>query len=480
MVLIPDEDGPVPVIIPRSEHNLSRSFISENALKVLRRLHRSGYIGYLAGGGVRDILLGREPKDFDIATSATPEQIKSLFRNAILIGRRFRIAHIRFRNEIIEVATFRAVETPGKDKSDTVPDNSETVPDTNETSGPIEKKFSGKKLPEGRIRSDDGLILRDNVWGSPPEDAFRRDFTINALYYNIADFSIIDYVGGMADLMNGRIRLIGDPEIRYREDPVRMIRAVRFAAKLGFNIDETTFNSLISMKEHILKANSSRLYEELKKLWLSEEAEKGYQMMRSAGLFDILFPEVESWLCSEEAPHTLDRHDLSEQRHPPLIKDPVSLQQDNYPHTFIGKAFQWVEDEIRDGRTVSAPLLFAILLGPPIFNKAAELQKAAGAKHPVIFKAVKELLKNIQERVLIPKRDAEALKTILYGEQRFPQIKGKRPYIWIKNRYFNDAFRYFKMKREIYGEDKELIEWWEKFIISIKADPGKQQSRFRS
>lgn len=446
MVLIPNLDDPVPVIIPRSEHNLSRALVSENALKVLRRLHRSGYIVYIAGGGVRDILLGREPKDFDIATSATPEQIKSLFRNAILIGRRFRIAHIRFRDEIIEVSTFRAVET-------FEPIDSETGLDIVETSESTEKKVSGKKLHEGRIHSDDGLILRDNVWGTPSEDVFRRDFTINALYYNIADFSVIDYVDGMADLMAGRIRLIGDPEIRYREDPVRMLRAIRFAAKLGFKIDEVTFDSLISMKEHILKANSSRLYEELKKLWLSEEAEKGYQMMRRTGLFDILFPEVESWLCNEE---------------------------EGYPHTLIGKAFQWIEDETREGRALPASLLFAILLGPPVLKRANELQEAADLKHPVIFKAVKDLLKSIQERVLIPKRDTESLKAILYGEQRFPQIRGKRPYVWRRNRYFNDSFRYFKMKREIYGEDKELIDWWEEFIITNKVDQAKQHDRLRS
>jgi poly(A) polymerase len=182
---------------------ISRSNISPNALKVLYRLRSAGFDGYLVGGGVRDMLLGREPKDFDVATNAKPEEVKKLFRNCLLIGRRFRLAHVRFENEIVEVATFRA-QGNGEDEED--------------------------------ARSETGRILRDNVYGTLEEDAWRRDFTVNALYYNIQDFSVVDYAGGMADLQSGILRLMGEPEQRYREDPVRMLRAVRFAAKLGFRI----------------------------------------------------------------------------------------------------------------------------------------------------------------------------------------------------------------------------------------------------
>ena len=200
-----------PVVIPRPAHNVSRADISPNAVKVLYRLRDAGHRACLVGGGVRDLLLGREPKDFDIATDARPEQVHALFRNCRLIGRRFRLAHVQFGQEIIEVATFRACGEIG-----------------DEGDGPAVE------------RTKDGRILSDNVYGSIEDDAWRRDFTINALYYDIADFAVLDYVGGMTDLEAGLIRLIGDPGERYHEDPVRMLRAVRFAAKLGFRLDPAT------------------------------------------------------------------------------------------------------------------------------------------------------------------------------------------------------------------------------------------------
>lgn len=433
MTKLPTDSKEDATIIPRPDHNVSRKLISENAIKVLRRLNRYGFTAYLAGGGVRDIVLGREPKDFDIVTSATPEEIKKTFRNAILIGRRFRIAHVRFHGEIIEVSTFRALqkteepELPEEARADTGTDIDSSEDETG-------KK---RKIPiEGRLQSEDGLILRDNVWGSPEEDAFRRDFTVNALFYNMQDFSIIDHVGGMKDLLAGRLKLIGEPELRYREDPVRMLRAVRFAAKLGFIIESDSLEPITELKEDILKANPSRLYEELQKLWISDEAEKGYQLMRSTGLFATLFPEVDEWLETED---------------------------DAYPHTFLGSAFEWIEEEIRQGRKVSPALLFAIILSGPIIKRAKELQEKTGAKFPVIFPVVKSLITLVRERISIPKRDTEAIKAILYGEQRFPQTRGKRPHAWLRNPGFTDAFRFFKMKKTIEGEDKELIEWWEQF-----------------
>lgn len=423
-----------PTIIPRSDHTLSRKRISDNALKVLKRLYRHGYNAYLAGGGVRDILLGREPKDFDIVTDATPEELKKLFRNCILIGRRFRIAHIRFRGEIIEVSTFRALRLPEEEEAGAVEPARE---------GAEEAKESRRRPLEGRLQTEEGLILRDNVWGTPEEDAFRRDFTVNALFYNIADFSIIDYTGGMDDLMAGRLRLIGEPRVRYREDPVRMLRAIRFAAKLGFTIESETLEPVRELKEHILNANAVRLYEELQKLWLSDEAEKGYQLMRSTGLFGVLFPEVDEWLGEEE---------------------------DSYPHTFLGRAFQWIEDETGEGRDVSPALLFAILLSGPIMRRAKELQKEAGSRFPAVFPAVKEVVDSIRERISIPKRDAEALKAILYGEQRFPQMRGKRPFAWRRNLHFEDAFRYFVMKDEIGDGNKEIVVWWKRFLKSDRME----------
>jgi len=441
MMLIDKNDLPSPVIVPRSGHMVTRKLISENALKVLRRLNSQGYTAYLAGGAVRDILLGREPKDFDIVTSATPEEVKSVFRNAFLIGRRFRIAHIRFRDEIIEVSTFRALHDPEAPEVE-----AEALPTTEE-----DIKDTKRKPMEGRLHTEAGLILRDNVWGSPAEDACRRDFTVNTLFYNLKDFSVIDYAGGLEDLKAGKLRLIGDPEERYREDPVRMLRAVRFAAKLGFTIDGPSLTPISELKEYILSANPSRLYEELKKLWLSDEAEKGYQLMRTTGLFGVLFPETEKWL---------------------------DLEEDGYPHTFLGRAFQWVEDEVRSGREVSVPLLFAIILCGPIMAKARSIQEAAGHKLPAIFPAVKELVSGIQSRISIPRRDTEAIKAILYGEQRFPQIRGKRPFAWVKNQYFSDAFRYFKMKNSLEGDGGGLLEWWDKFLETAEPwSPPKRDSR---
>ncbi|MFB6260599.1 MAG: polynucleotide adenylyltransferase PcnB, partial [Thiohalorhabdaceae bacterium] len=221
----------------RPEHNVSRSSIWENALKVLYRLHRSGYQAHLVGGSVRDLLLGREPKDYDVATDATPEEVRDVFRNCRLIGRRFRLAHVYFKDGVVEVATFRG---SGSD-----PDG------------------------EAKKRSEDGMILRDNVYGSLEEDACRRDFTVNALYYNIADFSVLDYVGGADDLRAGRVRLIGDPEQRYCEDPVRMLRAVRFAAKLGFFIEAGTAAPIPSMSSLLEGVPPARLFEEVNKLFLA-------------------------------------------------------------------------------------------------------------------------------------------------------------------------------------------------------------------
>ena len=284
-----------PRVIPRAEHTLSRSHISPNALRVLYRLKDAGFQGFLVGGCVRDLLLGMEPKDFDVATDALPDQVKRLFRNSRLVGRRFRLAHVFFGQEIIEVATFRAATAPSQGEeplADADPEDGEApeldedpeLPGEGVGDSGEEASGGGEAAPgrtfgrEGRPSLDDGSermfdatgrILRDNVYGTIDEDVWRRDFTANSLYYNIADFSIWDYVGGVEDIAARRLRLIGDPETRFREDPVRMLRAARFEAKLGFEIEPETAEPIGRLRELLGGVPPARLFDEMLKLFLT-------------------------------------------------------------------------------------------------------------------------------------------------------------------------------------------------------------------
>ncbi|NLG58784.1 MAG: polynucleotide adenylyltransferase PcnB, partial [Gammaproteobacteria bacterium] len=263
-------NAPVPQLrtIPRDRHPISRKDISSAALRVLYRLREGGHEAYLVGGAVRDLLAGLKPKDFDVATGATPEEVKALFRNCRLIGRRFRLAHVVFGREIIEVATFRANVDDG----------------------------SGDRQQQA-----DGMLLRDNIYGTVEEDAVRRDFTANALYYTIEDFSVRDYVGGFDDVQSRLLRLIGDPEQRYREDPVRMLRAVRLAAKLDFRIEEGTAAPIPHLAHLLGEAAPARLFEECLKLFLSGHAEKSFLGLESHGLLPALFPESAAALAANRS-----------------------------------------------------------------------------------------------------------------------------------------------------------------------------------
>src|SRR5262245_11774898 len=243
-----------PRILPRAEHTVSRKEIDPEALKVLYRLKNHNFIAYLVGGGVRDLLLRRKPKDFDISTDAHPQQVKKLFRNCFIIGRRFRLCHVRFGQKVIEVATFRRQAEP----------------------------------EEG-----DPLIRRDNTFGTPEEDAFRRDFTVNALFYDIATFSVIDFVGGLADLQERVIRTIGDPGVRFREDPVRMLRAVALAARLDFTIDRDTVEAIRTLRGEIVKSSPARILEEFYKILRQGAARRTFQLLHDSGLLAYLLPEAD-------------------------------------------------------------------------------------------------------------------------------------------------------------------------------------------
>ena len=268
-----------PLIIPRTEHGISRKQISPNALRTLYRLHDNGFIAYLVGGCVRDLLMERIPKDFDIATNATPSQIKRLFRNCRLIGRRFRLAHLHFQDEILEVSTFRAA----------VPSDERDMGETGH----------GNQTPR-HLKDEDGMVLRDNVFGTPEEDALRRDFTINALAYNIADFSVIDYSTGLSDLQQRLIRPIGDPYVRFTEDPVRMLRAVRFAASHNFVIEPATWEIICQLSSTISRVTPARLYEEIQKLFLLGSARPVFTHLDTSGLLAALFPRLSQWLYREK------------------------------------------------------------------------------------------------------------------------------------------------------------------------------------
>src|SRR5690554_2362049 len=267
--------------IPRSEHPISRNDISDNALKVLYRLHNAGFDAYLVGGCVRDILLGLQPKDFDVATNAKPEQIRKLFRNCRLVGRRFRLAHVVFGREIIEVATFRGHHDSHDDAS------------------------TADKVAQ---QDAEGMLVRDNVYGSIDEDAQRRDFTVNALYYNIADFSIVDFADGVRDCEAGVLRMIGDAETRYREDPVRMLRAIRFATKLNMRLDDSVARPIRELAPLLQNIPAARLFEEVLKLFTAGKALANFEMLADYQLFQQLFPLLKVYLkAPDEAPYQMLR-----------------------------------------------------------------------------------------------------------------------------------------------------------------------------
>jgi poly(A) polymerase len=280
-----------PVVIPRAEHPISRKNVDPDALRVLYRLHASNFSAYLVGGSVRDLMLGRQPKDFDIGTDAHPHQIKRLFRNCWIIGRRFRLAHVKFGNKTIEVATFRkqVPETP----ADAAPPD-ESIVVASAAPEPETPTQTGDQAGTAGGHHGHAQIHRDNTFGTPEEDAFRRDFTINGLFYDIATYSVIDYVGGLEDLQRRVIRSIGDPHVRFVEDPVRMLRAAVFGARLGFDLDALVIEAIAEHRGLILKASPSRMIEEYYKILRSGFAEASFRALGRLRLLELITPELKS------------------------------------------------------------------------------------------------------------------------------------------------------------------------------------------
>jgi poly(A) polymerase len=394
-----------PEVLNAGQHSLQRSQFSRHAVGIVERLQNAGYQAYLVGGCVRDMLLNITPKDFDVATSATPEQVRAEFRNARVIGRRFKLVHVHFGREIIEVATFRANH----------PEEGDEEENTNTSS-----------------RNESGRILRDNVYGTLEEDAQRRDLTINALYYDPVSERILDYANGVHDIRNRLIRLIGDPQQRYQEDPVRMLRAVRFAAKLDFGIEKHTAAPIKPMAPMLREIPSARLFEEVLKLFLSGNAADTFEMLVDLQLFEQLFP------ASSDA----------------LEHEPT------YTHTLISNALINTDLRVKQGKPVTPAFLFAALLWPALPHRVLRLQAKGMPPIPAMQEGAHELIAEQCQRIAIPKRFTLPIREIWDMQERLPRRSGKRADLLLDNPRFRAGYD-FLLLRESAGEQTEgLGEWW--------------------
>jgi len=387
-------------IIPREQHSISRKQISSAALRVLYRLNEAGYAAYLVGGAVRDLLIGGQPKDFDIATDATPEDVRRLFRNCRLIGRRFRLAHVVFGPEIIEVATFRG-------------------------SGDGE---SG----EGDRHVVDGRIVRDNVWGTLEEDALRRDFTVNALYYSIADFSVRDYVGGFEDVQRRVLRLIGDPVQRYREDPVRMLRAVRLSAKLDFAIAPEARAPFADLGELLSQAPPARLFDETLKMFLAGSGLKSFHALEQSGLLGAVFP---------------------------LTARALAFRGDSF-RSLVEAGFAGTDARVADGKSVTPAFLFAVLLWGAV-RAQAEREIARGVEPNLAWQRVShQVISEQAKHVAIPRRFGQVMQEIWVLQPRFADRQKKRVFRLLTHPRFRGAYDFLLLRAAEGEELAELGRWW--------------------
>ena len=459
---------PAARIIPRAEHSISRSAISPNALRVLYRLREAGYEAFLVGGCVRDMLLGISPKDFDIATSALPEEVKRVFRNCRLIGRRFRLAHVFFGRDIVEVATFRAMSGPepgeelpepaaadlDDDLDDELIDDVEDEEEIDESvilaeAGPHQTGFhggppiaerdrsrhagAGNDDDEDRVTDQHGRILRDNAYGNIDDDVWRRDFTANSLYYNIADFSIWDYTGGVADIAARRLKLIGDPVTRYREDPVRMLRAARFEAKLGFALDGNTGTAIAGLKDLLGSVPPARLFDETLKLFLTGHGARSLEVLRARGLLSELLPTVAAYL----------------QRHP-----------DGAVSRLLVQGLINTDQRVSQGKPVTPTFLFALLLYGPIAEIIEKQPQEKWHDIGTIVDAVDRAARAAQGRISIPKRFSLGVREMFAAQPRLEQPRGRRALRMLEQPRFRAGFDLLLLRADMGLASREIADWW--------------------
>ncbi|MDJ0657058.1 MAG: polynucleotide adenylyltransferase PcnB [Xanthomonadales bacterium] len=383
--------------LTRDSHGIRREDIPRNALTVTDGLVRKGYQAYLVGGCVRDLVAGLEPKDFDVATDARPEEIRKVFRSCRLIGRRFRLAHVHFGRDYIEVATFRGSGT-GNEK---------------------------------QRRTENGRILADNVYGSLDEDAHRRDFTVNALYFDPQCEEVLDFVGGFDDLTQQRIRLIGDPEARFREDPVRLLRAVRFAAKLSLDIDPATESPMAGLAGLLRDVPSARLFDEMLKLLMGGHGLASYRLARKYGFFDVLFPDTVR----------------------------VMANNDGY-HAMLEAAMANTDDRIRTGKPVTPAFLFATLLWPA-YCEALQLQGNGDKPNFVIRQnAADQVIASQVRRISVPRRFSSPMREIWQMQPRFAVQRGKKAKRLMSHPRFRAAYDFLLLRVREDPNLEPLAQWW--------------------
>ncbi|MGA7540448.1 MAG: polynucleotide adenylyltransferase PcnB, partial [Steroidobacteraceae bacterium] len=415
---------------------MSRAHISPNALRVLYRLKDGGFHAFLVGGCVRDLLLGMEPKDFDVATDALPEQVRRLFRNCRLVGRRFRLAHVFFGQEIIEVATFRAASAPSQGEeplADADPEDGE-APELDETlERPAPRRAPEESDDTERKFDETGRILRDNLYGTIDEDVWRRDFTANSLYYNIADFSIWDYVGGVEDIGARRLRLIGDPETRFREDPVRMLRAARFEAKLGFEIDPDTAEPIGRLRELLAGVPPARLFDEMLKLFLTGHGARSLEVLRQRGLLAQLLPSVDAYLGAHSG-------GLVEQ--------------------LLLKGLRNTDERAAAGRALTPTFLLALLLYGPIAQNIESMPPERWHELSAIANACERAVRQAQTHLAIPRRFSLGLSEMFSLQPRLEHPIGRRALRLLTHPRFRAAYDLLLLRAELGLAAPERAQWW--------------------
>jgi poly(A) polymerase len=417
-----------PKVVPFSAHGISRDRISPCALKVTQTLQEHGHTAYVVGGAVRDAMLGLEPKDFDVATSATPEEVRELFRRSRIIGRRFRIVHVMCGREIVEVSTYRAGAAAPEDTDE-------------------------------QIADEHGRLLRDNVFGTQEQDALRRDFTINALFYDPATQDVWDYHGGVEDLKKKKMRMIGDPETRYREDPVRMLRAVRLSASKGIEIDEGTRAPIKSLTPLLANVPAARLFDEMLKLLLSGHAYECVMALRQEGLHHGLLPMLDV-----------------------ILEQPMGER-------FVMMALRNTDARIKSDKPVSPSFLFASLLWHEVLAAWRKAEDEGVPSVPALYQAMDQVVQTQASMLAIPRRYGADMKEIWVMQPRFTQRSGRRPYRLLENPRFRAGYDFLLLRCASGEVDPSMGEWWTRFqhagederkaLLSEHAGEGEKRKRRR-